>query len=176
MPAPREGDETVSIKQQRVTRACEADEVERAEEWDREREVGLQPAEPGNGGQQDDGQREEAHRAVPAPEPVDRDQHAERDKRDRDRACMNLTRSLMKSPQAAPSALSKGTSLTNRSTTSGSHWRPAPAVRIASASSTGLRCRYGRSLTSASNASQTEAIRASRGIPAPDSRSGSPLP
>ena len=85
MPAPREGDETVSIKQQRVTRACEADEVERAEEWDREREVGLQPAEPGNGGQQDDGQREEAHRAVPAPEPVDRDQHAERDKRDRDR-------------------------------------------------------------------------------------------
>src|SRR5207237_6135966 len=85
MPAPREGDDTVPIEQQRVTRSSETEKVDLAEQGDCEGKMGLQAAKSGNGGEQDDGKSEKAHRPVSAPEPADRDQHAERDERQRDR-------------------------------------------------------------------------------------------
>src|SRR5207237_1194295 len=51
MPAPREGDDTVPIEQQRVTRSSETEKVDLAEQGDCEGKMGLQAAKSGNGGQ-----------------------------------------------------------------------------------------------------------------------------
>ena len=85
MPAPREGDEAVSIEEQRVTGAGEAEQVERAEQGDGEGQVGLQATQSGNRREQDDGEGEETHRPVSAPQPADRGHEPEDHECGRDR-------------------------------------------------------------------------------------------
>src|SRR2546430_14488990 len=85
MPAAREGDERVTVEKQRISRTGEADQVERAQERDREGKVALQAPETRDSGEQDDRKRQEANGSIAPPEPGDRGDDAEDDERDRDR-------------------------------------------------------------------------------------------
>src|SRR5207248_2460476 len=163
--------EGVAVGEQRVARADECDQVEHLHRRRRDVEEGDRPADRRDEGEKHYGQREVTTRAVAAAQPDGRGRDAEGEERD-GVDVLHEGDEVAHLVQATPRAAMVDSSPTSASTTSGSHCLPAPSVSVEIASSTVRALRYGRSVTSASYASQTATIRARRGMARPARPSG----